>query len=43
VKAGITSYTTLSKDEKDELRILYKRYKTVEKEYRKKKTALTSL
>jgi len=43
VKAGITSYITLSKDKKDELRILRKRHKTVEKEYRKKKTALTSL
>ena len=43
VKAGITSYATLSEDEKDELQILHKRHKTVEKEYRKKKTALTSL
>jgi len=43
VKVGITSYATLSKDKKDELQILRERHKTVEKEYRKKKTALTSL
>ena len=43
MKVGITSYITLSKDKKDELRILHKRHKTVEKEYKKKKTALTSL
>ena len=43
IKPGTTSYTALSKDEKDELRILYKRYKIVEKEYKKQKGALTSL
>jgi len=43
VKIGTTSYTTLSKDEKDELRILHKKHKTAEKEYKRKKTALTSL
>jgi len=43
VKIGITFYATLSKDEKDELWILYKRHKTAEKEYKRKKTALTSL
>jgi len=43
VKIGTTSYTTLFEDEKDELQILRKRYKTAEKEYKRKKTALTSL
>jgi hypothetical protein len=43
VKPGITSYVALSKDEKDELRVLCKRYKIVEKEYKKQKAALTSL
>lgn len=43
MKAGTTSYAALSEDEKDELRILRERHKTVEKEYKKKKTALTSL
>ena len=42
MKPGIT-YITLFKDEKDELRILCKRYKTVEKEYKKQKAALISL
>lgn len=43
MKTGTTSYAALSKDEKDELRILRERYKTVEKEYKKQKAALTSL
>jgi len=43
VKTGTTSYTTLSKDEKDELRILCKKHKTAEKEYKRKKIALISL
>ena len=43
VKPGTTSYAALSEDEKDELRILRERHKTVEKEYKKQKAALTSL
>ena len=43
MKPGTTSYAALSKDEKDKLRILRKRHKTVEKEYKKQKAALTSL
>jgi len=43
VRTGTTSYTALSEDEKDELRILRERHKTTEKEYKKRKAALTSL
>jgi hypothetical protein len=43
MKLEITLYAALSKDEKDELWVLCKRYKTVEKEYKKQKAALTSL
>jgi hypothetical protein len=35
VKTGTILYVALSEDEKDELRILYKRYRSVEKEYKK--------
>ena len=43
MKPGTTSYAALSKDEEDELRVLHKRHKIVEKEYKKQKAALTSL
>ena len=43
VKPRTSSYAALSEDEKDELRVLRERHKTVEKEYRKQKAALTSL
>ena len=43
MKLGTTLYIALSKDKKDKLWILYKRYKIVEKEYKKQKAALTSL
>jgi hypothetical protein len=43
VKPGTTFYAALSEDKKDELQILHKRHRTVEKEYKKQKAALTSL
>jgi hypothetical protein len=43
VKSGKTSYAALSEDEKDELRILREGHRSVEKEYKKQKAALTSL
>ena len=43
MKVGTTLYAALSEDEKDELWILRKRYKIVEKEYKKQEAALTSL
>jgi len=43
IKSGTTSYTALSKDEKDKLRILRERHRSVKKEYKKQKAALTYL
>ena len=43
MKPGTSLYTALFEDEKDELQVLCKGYKTVEKEYKKQKAALTSL
>ena len=43
MKPGTTSYAALSEDEKDKLRILRERHRTVEKEYKKQKAVLASL
>ena len=43
IKPETTSYAALSEDEKDKFQVLRKRHKTVKKEYRKQKAALTSL
>ena len=43
VKPRVTLYAALSKDKKDKLQFLRERHKLVEKEYKRQKTALTSL